>query len=211
MFCGKCGTWASDDAARCPLCGTAFHGGSEPAAEPTAISRAFSTAQAGTVEAAGLLGPAVTYGGFWRRFAAVVLDSLVLWFPSATVRVWLGLDPLAVFDPQSPLAWVAAGAEWGVGWLYAALMLRSSARATLGLQVMDLQVTDLRGARLSFVRATWRYVAQLFTLLTFGVGYLLQLFTPRRQTLHDLLSATVVVRRHPVPVPAYEPLVRATG
>ena len=118
----------------------------------------------------------------------------MLFLPGATVRVLLGLEPLASLDPQSMTSWAAAGIEFVIDWFYGALLISSSARGTLGLQIMELQVSDLRGGRVSFMRASWRYWAQILSFLTFGVGYLLQLVTPRRQALHDLVSFTVVVR-----------------
>jgi uncharacterized RDD family membrane protein YckC len=208
MFCSRCGTWAADDATLCPLCGAALQDDNLPRVVRTATEPPF---RLGSVpgDAAEVV-PIVSYGGFWRRLFAVLLDSTVLWFPSATIRVLAGLDPLAVFDPQSPAAWTAACAEYVLGGAYAAILIRSSARGTLGLQVLDLQVTDLQGRRVTFARAAWRYLAQVFTLLTFGVGYLLQLFTPRRQTLHDLVSGTVVVRGRPAPVLPHAAMLRIT-
>jgi uncharacterized RDD family membrane protein YckC len=200
VFCSRCGTWAADDATLCTLCGAALQDDNLPRVVRTATEPPFRMgAVAG--ETASVM-PIVSYGGFWRRLVAVLLDSILLWFPSATIRVVLGLDPFGVFDPQSPTAWIAACAEYALGGAYAVLLIRSSMRGTLGLQVMDLQVTDLHGGRVSFLRAAWRYLAQLLTLVTFGVGYLLQLVTPRRQTLHDMVSGTVVVRARPAPAPA---------
>jgi uncharacterized RDD family membrane protein YckC len=34
----------------------------------------------------------------------------------------------------------------------------------------------------------------VLTGLTFGIGYVMVLFTARKQTLHDLVAATLVVR-----------------
>ena len=102
-------------------------------------------------------------------------------------------------------SWVATTFEFLLDLIYATAFLCSPARGTLGMQVMDLHVTDLKGDRISFARAAGRYFATLLSILTFGVGYLVQLFTPRRQTLHDLVSGTVVVRptptREAVPAP----------
>jgi uncharacterized RDD family membrane protein YckC len=187
MFCSRCGTWAADDATLCPLCGVALqddglrlHAGAVAAASPHAT-----------------VTPLVSYGGFWRRLAAVILDTIILWFPAATVRVMIGVDPFNNFDFQSASSWTGALVEYLIGWLYAALLIASPMRGTLGLQVMDLEVTDTRGRPVSFARATWRYWAQFLSLFTLGIGYLIQLATPRRQTLHDLVSGTVVVRpRH---------------
>ncbi len=199
MFCSRCGTWASDEATLCPLCGVALQVDNGPrtgAVAPTSIATPVV--------------PLVTYGGFWRRFGAVVIDSLVLFFPSAIVRVLLGLAPLSMFDTESPASWMAGSFELALGWFYAALLIRSSARATLGLQLLDLQVTDLHGERVTFARATWRYWAQLLSVCTFGLGYLLMLVTPRRQTLHDLVSSTVVVRVRHLAHPPLTPVLRMT-
>jgi len=75
-------------------------------------------------------------------------------------------------------------------------------RGTLGQQIMDLHVTGLRGERVSFARATGRYVAQVLNLFTLGFGLLMQLFNARRQALHDMVSGTVVVRPRRAPATA---------
>jgi len=189
MFCPRCGTWAPDDTATCPLCGLALQDPDSPRPQaqlrvvPEVVTR-------------------VTYGGFWRRLVAVLLDTIILYFPAATVRVLLGLSAIGMFDPETSASWVATTFEFLLDFIYATAFLCSSARGTLGMQVMDLHVTDLKGDRISFARATGRYFATVLSILTFGVGYLMQLFTSRRQTLHDLVSGTVVVR----PTPARDSL-----
>jgi uncharacterized RDD family membrane protein YckC len=186
VFCSRCGTWASEEATHCPLCGSSLRG------DGTTVPPHAAAAHGVT---AGAM-PALQYAGFWRRFAAVLLDSALLWFPTATARAVLGLDPFAPFDPQTPAVWVSMGLEYLLGWLYAALWISSGSRGTLGHQVMGLYVSDLHGNRISFAHATGRYLAQLLTLFTLGLGYLLQLATPRRQTLHDWVSRTLVLRAH---------------
>jgi uncharacterized RDD family membrane protein YckC len=196
VFCSRCGTWASDDATLCPLCGVALQD------DGLRLQAAADEAEA---RMSANVTSIVHYAGFWRRLAAVVLDTVVLWFPAATFRVLIGVDPFVNFDIQSGSAWTGILGEYVIGWFYAAFLIASPLRGTLGLQVMDLEVTDLHGRRISFARATWRYWAQLLSLLTFGVGYLMQLATPRRQTLHDLVSGTVVVRPRPAPAKLQAP------
>lgn len=186
MFCDQCGTRASDTDDRCPLCGAAL---------PGRAPRAAGVAAAGVATNARTHAP--RYGGFWRRLMAVLLDAILLYFPAATVRVLMGLPAINTFstmDADSTAAMTASVIELSIDWLYAALLIASSRRATLGMMVMDLQVCDVQGRRIGFLRATWRYFAQFLSLITAGLGYLMQLFTPRRQALHDLLSGTVVVR-----------------
>ena len=63
---------------------------------------------------------------------------------------------------------------------------------------------DLEGRRISFARATARYFGQILSALICGVGYLFNLWTSRRQMLHDLIAGCVIVRpdRMPQPAPA---------
>ena len=200
MFCPRCGTWAPDDPATCALCGLALQVGNYPHS-PKPPAPAHERPHAGVVAL-------VTYGGFWRRFVAVLLDSLILFFPAATVRVLLGLTATNMFDRDAPASWVAGLFEYAFNGIYATLLLSSSARGTLGMQLMDLQVTDLEGGRISVARSAGRYFAQLLSILTLGIGYLIQLFTPRRQALHDLVSGTVVVRPRPATEAIQAPVIR---
>jgi uncharacterized RDD family membrane protein YckC len=191
MFCSRCGTWLPDETATCSLCGLVIRPGAAP---PQAV-------------AAAVLEP-VSYAGFWRRFWAFLIDVIVTYFPIATVRVLLGLPASGSFDPMVPAAWWSGGFELVIDWLYAALLISSPWRATLGQAVMDLHVTDLHGDRISFARATARYLAQILNLLTLGFGLLMQLFSPRRQALHDLVSGTVVVRSRGHAAPMAAPVMR---
>ena len=82
-------------------------------------------------------------------------------------------------------------------WLYTALQESAPAQASLGKRLLGVQVADLRGRRISFGRASVRYLARL--LPTFGIGYLMALFTARKQALHDIIAGCVVIR-NPTPL-----------
>lgn len=188
MFCSRCGSWAPDDQATCGLCGLALqvdNWGAAPA-RPAAV-----------------VVPIVSYAGFWRRCVSVALDSLLLFFPAATVRVFMGVPALPDLFSPAPTPPAAMATEMLMGLFYVAVLVSSPARATLGMQVMGLELTDLRGARIGFGRAMVRWFAQVLDLVTLGIGYLIMLFTPRRQTLHDLVTGTVMVRAHAPARPAF--------
>ena len=80
-------------------------------------------------------------------------------------------------------------------WLYFALLESSRLQATVGKRVAGLKVTDLHGQRISPLQASVRFWGQCLSLAFFSLGYWLVLFTPLRQTLHDLLAGCRVVRR----------------
>jgi uncharacterized RDD family membrane protein YckC len=67
--------------------------------------------------------------------------------------------------------------------------------ATLGKRVMGLAVQGVDGRQLSFAQASIRWAGRWASGLVLGLGYMLALFTDKRQTLHDLVAGTVVVQR----------------
>jgi uncharacterized RDD family membrane protein YckC len=82
-----------------------------------------------------------------------------------------------------------------VAWLYWAGMHSSRYQATVGKMAVGLRVVDYHGERITFMRATGRYLAEILSGLLFGIGYLMVAFTRRRQALHDLIAETFVVRK----------------
>lgn len=121
------------------------------------------------------------YGGFWKRVVAWLIDSVVVGAATGIViATTFGAGFVAVFLGH---------------WLYEAFMLTSSWQSTLGKRAMGLIVTDTKGERLSFGRATGRHFAKLLSALMFGIGYLIVAFTEKKQGLHDLIAATLVLDR----------------
>lgn len=123
-----------------------------------------------------------------------MVDTLILWFPLATLRVALG-RPL--FVP----AWDITGDDVALmcvslvaTWIYTAALDASAAQGTLGKQLLAIRVERTDGARLSFARASVRHLASWLSLFTGGIGLLMNLWTRRRQTLHDLIAGAVLVR-----------------
>jgi uncharacterized RDD family membrane protein YckC len=139
------------------------------------------------------------YGGLWRRAAASVVDGLVMFFPDAILRVLLDLPTLVTLRPvlesDVPRLMLVYAFETATWWLYMASMESSAWQGTLGQQLMGLRVTTVAGARVSFARASGRYFAQWLSVLICGMGYLFNLWTSRRQTLHDMIAGCVLVRR----------------
>jgi uncharacterized RDD family membrane protein YckC len=134
-----------------------------------------------------------TYASFWRRLGAYVLDFgifLILFVSSL------------VFEPLW-LRYLSAEADLGaillslcvLPWLYTAIMLSSRRQATLGKLALGIFVTDQKGDRLHFSRATARHFAKVLSYITLGIGFFIQPFTRKHQTLHDLIVHSVVLVR----------------
>lgn len=195
MFCAQCGQWLAEGEAACPRCGAPAHG--------TAIGPLPGAAAAAAPPAV----VPVYYAGFWRRFGTGIVDTLVLYFPASIVRVLSGADAFGMDSSWSqPAVLRAMLVNFLLWWLYSALFESSRAQGTLGQQLLGIRVCDDRLRRISFVRATGRCWGQFLSLLTCGFGYLVNLWTKKRQTLHDLAAGCVLVRADapaPEPGPAH--------
>ena len=124
------------------------------------------------------------YAGFWRRAGASGVDGLVFTVPS----LFFTLSNVGIEDP-----WVDIAAWTVAGWFYYASLHSSRWQATLGKRAFGIKVTDLQGARITFGKGTWRYLASWVSTLLVCIGYLMAAWTPRKQTLHDKMVGTLVV------------------
>jgi uncharacterized RDD family membrane protein YckC len=210
MYCNRCGTWAPDAGGACPSCGAPLRAPAPPVAPPPAEpapdaqAMSFSTPDPPAHLGPGAAGPHPAYGGFWRRFAAWFVDRVVLLFPLQIITVLMGLPTTFSLRPipESETGRYFAGMVLmlALQWLYAAVLESSRWQGTLGTQLLDLCVTDVAGRRVSFGRASGRYFGWFMSFfLCGGLGYFFNLWTSRRQTLHDQVSGCVVTRREPEP------------
>ncbi|HYY98566.1 MAG TPA: RDD family protein [Pyrinomonadaceae bacterium] len=159
---------------------------------------------------------ALVYASFARRALARGLDSCVMLAPFAALYA---ADALAGFpvrykdyapwvSPRSPEVFMyydppgililLAAFKLLVAYPYFALTESSPLQATPGKYALGLKVTDLEGRRVSFGRASARHFLKFVSNTLFMLGYLVS-FSERRQTWHDFVSKTLVVKRRPRP------------
>jgi uncharacterized RDD family membrane protein YckC len=82
-----------------------------------------------------------------------------------------------------------------VMWLYFAIQESSSRQATLGKGLLNLQVTDLDGYRITFAQASLRAGPKVlfFFLLVPTIGFIMQSATTERVIIGLLLIAAVPI------------------
>lgn len=142
------------------------------------------------------------YGGFWIRFAARLIDGILLQMVFIPLRLMLGLGTLGTMTPNaSPEAVIALGMvavllsllSFVVAACYEIFMtgLRG---ATLGKMALGLKVVRADGGPVSLGVATARYFATLVSAITLGVGYIMAGFDDQKRSLHDRICETRVVR-----------------
>ena len=155
------------------------------------------------------------YAGFWRRFVASFIDSILLAIVNAIlVRLLLktifdaGASESDSLERQLAWFWIEQGFYVALGWLYFAGMESSARQATFGKQALGIIVTDLDRNRISFGRASGRFAASYLSAITLLIGFLIQPFTEKRQTLHDIIAGTLVIHNWPRVPADYRPGLR---
>ena len=211
MHCSKCGVAVADGTSFCGSCGQPIVGYS------VAPSTAAPYAGGGVV--APLAVAAVggrAFAGFWLRFVAYLIDSLLaMVVMGIVVALAIGFLGGEFFrehleemgrgmngpNPVFPAMLVLSIATFVVvvlvlSWLYFAGMESSEHQGTLGKMALGLVVTDMNGLRISFARASGRFFAKIITgLVPLYIGYIMAGFTEKKQALHDMIASCLVLRR----------------
>lgn len=138
------------------------------------------------------------FGGFWLRFVAYVIDAVILNIVGFIVRLLLS-SVMGVQTPSSSgfdTVTITTGfVGLVVAWLYFAFQESSEAGATLGKRILGLRVVrGIDGSRLTFARATGRFLAKFVSAFILLIGYIMAGFTERKRALHDMIADTVVIK-----------------
>lgn len=141
------------------------------------------------------------FAGFGLRTAAHAIDAVVLGVMFFILRLLLGDDllnaflaaPLGQKDTETLVLFFAILLI--PGWLYYGLTESSEKQATLGKMICGLVVTNAEGKRLSFSHASARFFGMILSSCVFGFGFIMCIWTERKQCLHDLIAGCFVLRK----------------
>jgi uncharacterized RDD family membrane protein YckC len=136
------------------------------------------------------------YAGFWKRFAAVIIDYLII----MALGLIIGVIVAFLYRTQIGRASINAyllGQIIGIliGWIYYAVFESSAIQATLGKMALGIKVTDMNGNRIGFGKATGRHFGKIVSKMILMIGYLMVAFTEKKQGLHDMMAGCLVVNK----------------
>jgi uncharacterized RDD family membrane protein YckC len=156
----------------------------------------------------------VDYAGFWVRFFAFLIDTLIL-----VGIVWLyngiwglvsgaGFFGEEVVDPLLPDAVAGPNSSF---WALSSVILFLIMVAyficfwgwrgqTPGKMVMRISIVRFDGARIGWAAAVMRFLGYIISVLLFLLGFFWVAFDRRRQGFHDKIADTFVIvtpRRKP--------------
>ena len=147
--------------------------------------------------------PQVTYGGFWIRFVAYIIDAIIIFVPvfilAVVVGVFAGLASSAS-NTDTTTAVASTGVTaivqivafvitvgyfvyfWGRG-------------QTIGMRAFRLRVADANtGLPIGYGRAALRYLGFIISAFVCYIGLIWAAFDARKQGWHDKIGNTVVLQ-----------------
>lgn len=139
------------------------------------------------------------YSGLFRRLFAFTIDVLLIICSYVVLGFILGFQ--IVFSPILTLPMLGLwffGGMISFAWLYFALQESSKWQATLGKRVLGLKVVNLNGERITFIRASVRYFSKIISRAVLMIGFLMILFTKKKQALHDKIAKTLIIKNKPL-------------
>lgn len=156
------------------------------------------------VTGVGVVGPGMDavvdgfeYATFWRRLVAMTIDGLVgvLLFMPLVALAGLGIGIAAGLssDALAALVFLMVLVDLGFGPMAYAIVGASRGQ-TLGKRMVGIRVCRMDGQRLGFWLAIGRNCLNVLSTLPLMIGWLAPLWSPKKQTWHDSMTGTVVIR-----------------
>lgn len=126
--------------------------------------------------------------GFWRRFAAVIVDGIILGIVEIVLLVALGRLGYFLFIIV------------GVG--YYTVLEGGPTGQTLGKKALGIRVISFEsGGEIGYARAFVRYIGRIVSAVVIFIGYLWMLWDREKQCWHDKFAGDVVVPVSAYPLP----------
>ncbi len=125
------------------------------------------------------------YAGFWTRFVAHCIDALFTAFLGGMLGFLTGTDAIISLSTSAV-----------VSIIYTAIFDSSELMGTPGKAMLGIAVvTEKSQNRISFQTAIVRFLCKYLSYVVLMIGYLVQPFTDKRQTFHDIVSNTIVIKK----------------
>lgn len=118
------------------------------------------------------------YGGFFRRLIAELIDVMIIGF-GGTI---LGLYRI----------------DYAIQTIYVIYSILGQSALfkgmTIGKKAMGIRVVGANYEPISFGRAILRVFGKMLSGVSLGIGYIMIIFTKKKQSLHDRICDTYVIR-----------------
>jgi len=131
-------------------------------------------------------GPTITYAGWWARVGAWVIDALLIGISSALIG--------SVFGPAGTTGALIVVLATTAGSLAYYVVLTADGNRTIGRKILGIAVVRDGGGDLAYSQSGLRLLATGVSWGFFLLGILWPLWDDKKQTFHDKIALTVVIK-----------------
>lgn len=134
------------------------------------------------------------YAGFWIRFAAKFLDSIILGIVNiilsfAIVGTAMGAKPGTTIVAQLLLMMIGLVIRFAY-----CVFFVGKFGATPGKMACKVKIVRADGSPVSYGRAVGRFFAEILSGMILGIGYIMIAFDDEKRALHDRICDTRVIK-----------------
>lgn len=139
--------------------------------------------------------------GFWIRFVATLVDSILLFVLMLAIAVPIGLsagitaalaDPMGMAHLLASLGAAFTAITFLLPMLYEVVFVGWRGQ-TPGKILLKLKIIRTDGGEVDYVKAFIRWIGKLVSGFTLLIGYLIAAFTTNKRALHDFIAGTRVI------------------
>ncbi|PIY80374.1 MAG: hypothetical protein COY80_03215 [Candidatus Pacebacteria bacterium CG_4_10_14_0_8_um_filter_42_14] len=145
------------------------------------------------------------YAGFGRRFLAYFADALIIFIISAIIQTSMGNNPFLAYqnintveEAQQMQKTTSASLSSLVALLaalaYFMIFYVNYDGATPGKKLMAIKLVRDDGSKVTYPVVFIRYLATFVSAITLGIGYFWMVWDKKKQTIHDKLAGTIVIK-----------------
>ncbi len=145
----------------------------------------------------------VSYGGFWRRFVAISIDTILLYIVNVILIIVVNLivpvsyDSIYLTDTDSAVIFTALFPYYGMAVMVNAayfVYFHGMTGRTPGKKMLGLAVVRTDGEPMTFGIAFLRWVGYIVSKIPFFLGFIWAAFDGRKQGWHDKIAGTCVIK-----------------
>ena len=133
------------------------------------------------------------YVGFWARVLATLIDSVLIM--AITLPPLLAIYGLAYLENDEAISGLADILISNILPMIVVILFWAKKQATPGKMAVSARIVDAEtGKAPSVKQCIGRYFAYILSAIPLGLGFLWVAFDAKKQSWHDKLAGTVVVK-----------------
>lgn len=138
----------------------------------------------------------IIYAGFWERGAAYLIDICIVYVFTFTFGFFAGMTikSYGMYHSTSGAFGFLLLIDLLAPITYLVICESGKNSATVGKNIMGIKVLTANLNKISVPQAIGRNLGRLVSTILICAGYFIQPFTANKQTLHDMIAGTVVVK-----------------